>query len=421
MNQISIIFTMLSGMSVASTAGTIAEKKKIWLTQVTAMVNLSTMLVEPATRVAGRNISAKPVANAPEVAQRRLHLQLARLQGALERLPDEGLAEQLLRLDDQVAAVGPVQGARAQLAITGVERALIGAVLDTTEQVVVGRMRLEHHRRAAIDRVADHQARAVLLLEQHAVLCLRAVLVDQLLDHGLQQVDLHRLQISLDAGVLGILFRKGRQQRLQCLTDGLVIELAQLVGGLALPLREAGQLFVQPHFQRGNIFVVTLALGFRQLSEFGLVQRLAVLHRGEGDIGAVAVEGDFLLERKLLDDVQRLVVALVEGAVDGALLLLEGGRLEHCREGGQQVVDQLIDIGDERTRGTRRQLQRTRLARLVEVDEELELVRQVSRSARADMLDVSALRQLVQARDVQALQVQGRFLESKFGGTDLAL
>lgn len=39
-----------------------------------------------------------------------------------------------------------------------------------------------------------------------------------------------------------------------------------------------------------------------------------------------------------------------------------------------------------------------------QADEELELVRQVSRSARADMLDVSALRLLVQARDVQALQ-----------------
>ncbi len=39
-----------------------------------------------------------------------------------------------------------------------------------------------------------------------------------------------------------------------------------------------------------------------------------------------------------------------------------------------------------------------------QADEELELARQVSRSARADMLDVSALRQLVHARDVQALQ-----------------
>ncbi|WP_312944116.1 AAA family ATPase [Stutzerimonas kunmingensis] len=39
-----------------------------------------------------------------------------------------------------------------------------------------------------------------------------------------------------------------------------------------------------------------------------------------------------------------------------------------------------------------------------QANEELELVRQVTRSARADMLDVSALRQLVQARNVLALQ-----------------
>ncbi|WP_278401368.1 AAA family ATPase [Stutzerimonas kunmingensis] len=39
-----------------------------------------------------------------------------------------------------------------------------------------------------------------------------------------------------------------------------------------------------------------------------------------------------------------------------------------------------------------------------QANEELELVRQVTRSARADMLGVSALRQLVQARDVLALQ-----------------
>ena len=39
-----------------------------------------------------------------------------------------------------------------------------------------------------------------------------------------------------------------------------------------------------------------------------------------------------------------------------------------------------------------------------QADEELQLVRQVTRSARGDMLDVSPLRQLVQARDVIALQ-----------------
>ncbi|MFL9815369.1 MoxR family ATPase [Stutzerimonas sp. VN223-3] len=39
-----------------------------------------------------------------------------------------------------------------------------------------------------------------------------------------------------------------------------------------------------------------------------------------------------------------------------------------------------------------------------QVDEELELVRQVTRSARTDILDVSGLRVLLQAKDVQALQ-----------------
>ena len=110
-----------------------------------------------------------------------------------------------------------------------------------------------------------------------------------------------------------------------------------------------------------------LALGFRQLSELGFIQRLAVGHRGKGDIGAVAVQGHALLQRQLLDHIQRLVVALVEAAIDGAFLLLIGRRFEHRREGGQQIVDQLVDIGDESTRGAGWQLQRARLARLVEM------------------------------------------------------
>lgn len=46
---------------------------------------------------------------AAEFGQRRLHLQLARLQGTLERVPDERLAKHLFRFQDQEAAVGPVQ------------------------------------------------------------------------------------------------------------------------------------------------------------------------------------------------------------------------------------------------------------------------------------------------------------------------
>ncbi|MCY1519457.1 hypothetical protein D9M68_542090 [compost metagenome] len=111
----------------------------------------------------------------------------------------------------------------------------------------------------------------------------------------------------------------------------------------------------------------TLALGFRQLGEVRLVQGLAILHRGEGDVRAVAVEGDILLQRQALDHIQGAVVALVEGAVDGALLLLEGGRLEHGREGGQQVIHKVLDVADEALGLPWRQLDGARLAGLVEM------------------------------------------------------
>ncbi|MNO78890.1 hypothetical protein D3C76_700440 [compost metagenome] len=50
---------------------------------------------------------------AAQFGQRRFHLQLARLQGALERIPDEGLAEHLLRLQHEEATIGAMQCARA--------------------------------------------------------------------------------------------------------------------------------------------------------------------------------------------------------------------------------------------------------------------------------------------------------------------
>jgi hypothetical protein len=111
----------------------------------------------------------------------------------------------------------------------------------------------------------------------------------------------------------------------------------------------------------GNVVVEALALGFRQLGELGLVQRLAVGHRGEGDVAAVAVQATSF-SSEALDHVQRLVVALVEGAVDGAFLLLVGRVLEHRRERRQQVVDQAVDVADERGGAARRQLQCAGLA-----------------------------------------------------------
>ncbi len=56
----------------------------------------------------------------------RLHLQLARMQGTLEGVPDKGLAQQLLGFQQQKTAVCPMQCAGADMPITGYQRALLG-------------------------------------------------------------------------------------------------------------------------------------------------------------------------------------------------------------------------------------------------------------------------------------------------------
>ncbi len=256
---------------------------------------------------------------------------------------------------------------RTQLPVAGVERPLVRAVLDAAEQVVVGRVRLEHHRRAAGRVVDDGLVRRVLLDQPLLALGVGAAVVDQLVDHGLQQVQLHRLQVGADARVVVVLLHQRRQQGLQGQGDGFLVELAQLVARLALPLRQARQFLVEVLLEGGDILVETLALGFGQLGEFGLVEGLAVLHRGEGDVGAVAVQRHVLLQGAPLHRVQGAVVALVESAVDGVLLLLVGRMLEDRREGRHQVVDQTVDVGAEFGRAARRQLDHPRFARLVEI------------------------------------------------------
>ena len=289
------------------------------------------------------------------------------MQGPLERVPDEGFGQQLVRLDDQETAIGAMQRTRAQLAIIGVERPLVGLVFDAAEEVVVGRMGLEHHRGTTSDMVADDEIGLVLLAQFLAPLHVGLGVVGQLLDHRLEQIHLHGLQIGTDAGVVVVLLRQRRQERLQGLDDGVLVQRPQLIARLAPPLRQAGQLFVETFFETGDIGVKAFALGLGQLGEFGFIQRLALLHRREGDIVGIAIEGDLLFQRELFHHVQGLVVALIERTFDGVLLLLECRMLEHRRKGGQQVVDELRHVGHEGLAFTRWQFQGAGSARLFEM------------------------------------------------------
>ncbi len=188
-----------------------------------------------------------------------------------------------------------------------------------------------------------------------------------MLDHGFQQVHLHRLQIAAHRSIFGVLLRQRRQQWLQGQGNGFFIQLAQLVVRLALPLRQAGQLFVQSLFQFGNILVEAFAIGFRQLREFGFVQRLAIAHRREGHVAAVAIQRHAFFQGQALDHIQGAVITLIETAIDRAFALLISRVFEHGREGCQQVVDQMVDIANKSARATGRQFQGSGLAGFVKV------------------------------------------------------
>ena len=257
------------------------------------------------------------------------------------------------------------------MAIAGHQRALLRRVFDPTKQVVVGRMRLMHHGRATVGRMANNQAGAVLLGEQLLLVgvrpALQRALLDQLINHRLEQVLTHCLQVLAYRLVATIGFQQRLQQRLQRVGDGFFVQLTQLIAGLTLPLRQAGQLLVEVFFQSRNVGMKAVALLFGQLGKLGFIQRLAFFHRSKRDVLRVAIKSDALFQRQPLDRVQRAVIALVEGAVDGVFALLVGGMLKGRRKGRQQVVDQFLDGFDQLSGRPRRQADDPGLARLVEV------------------------------------------------------
>ena len=71
---------------------------------------------------------------------RLLDADLARLDGALQSLPGERRQEEPARIDQEIAAVGPVQRARLDQEEIRHQRAHLREVLDAADQVAVGRV-----------------------------------------------------------------------------------------------------------------------------------------------------------------------------------------------------------------------------------------------------------------------------------------
>ena len=87
-----------------------------------------------------------------------LDADLAGLDGALQCLPGEGGEQQLARIEQQVAAVRPMQRAGLDEQKVGHQRAHLGDVLDAADDVAVNGVELLDDRRAGggIVAVGDH-------------------------------------------------------------------------------------------------------------------------------------------------------------------------------------------------------------------------------------------------------------------------
>ncbi len=98
----------------------------------------------------------------------RLDSHLLAEQRALERVPGERLDEQVARVEDEVAAVGAVQGTRLHQVEVRDQRPHVRSVLDAPHEVLDGRVVLVDDGGAVRPRVIDEEIDEVAAVGRHA-------------------------------------------------------------------------------------------------------------------------------------------------------------------------------------------------------------------------------------------------------------
>jgi hypothetical protein len=201
----------------------------------------------------------------------RLDADLVRQQRTLQRVPGEGLRQQLHGIDQQVAAVGAVQQPGLDVAEVGDQHAEMRHVIDAADQVLVRRqVGIDDGRAVAaagIDQKIDLIAPQLLGLRGGGIaiaVLARAEGVGVVDDRGA-----HRLQVGGHLGQLGI----------ACLglVDGMVHR--QLRGRTVQAAQPVGMLLAQSHRFAQHMHQLVLQLLHRLLQALPLClrQRLELL------------------------------------------------------------------------------------------------------------------------------------------------
>ena len=299
----------------------------------------------------------------------RFDLDAAPVQRALEAGPRERLAQQLARVDQQVAPVGAVQRTRADQPEVGDQRAELRAVVDAPDQVGVGReLHLDDRGRvfaAAGGQQVDLVARQVGRRRERIGGCVLGG--PQEVVGVLEHVGVDRREPFVDP--VGL--RPLGADIVEHVADGelgrIVVQLAHALDLLLAQPHSFAHHALQALLQRLDALAQPLLVGLGQLAEVVRAHHVVVLDRCQREAVGGANQHDAVAHRLVVERRQCLGLALGHLGLDPLDLGTVVVGLERRRNRGLELVDQPSHVLAKLRAAPLRQSERDRPVRFGEV------------------------------------------------------
>jgi len=283
----------------------------------------------------------------PVALRQILDADLAVTDGALETLVHVRVAEHVLDVEDQVAAVGLGERAGADHREVGQQGAELRPPLDAPDQVGERRVGLDDDRRSLGVRVVDDDvdlvAGEVRLLpgqpqprNRHRLLFAIAEVLDVVDD-----VLLYSLQVLADLLVVRVALLEVVHERAQDVHRDLLVEVAELLLHGVLDDLDLGHDVANLFFEFFHLLVEDAASGLFQGLVFFLGERLAVVDGDGPETHRRALELETALPGDALERLEELRLALLMTLRGATALLLVFLALERLGDLLLEVVDEL--------------------------------------------------------------------------------
>ena len=302
----------------------------------------------------------------------RFDTDLARRQGALERLPGKRLGQQLDGIQHQIAAIGLMHCAGLDQHEIGDQRPQLRGVLHPADQVLVSGVLLVDDRRAPLPVVIDQQVdpetgevgrfRHGQQIRRRRLLLRMAKIV-----HVLDDILLYLVQVGQHRRKLGIVLTQRIDEVAHGKQHRFFIELAHFLDAFATQALHLMDRLFQHFLQHGGIALDPFALILWQLGVLVRADDFAILGRREGKTVGGTQQGDFPLGGGIAHFGECLGLALAEIVVDLAQAATVFITFEHGRDGCAQFAHQLLHIVAQFDSGACRQSDHARFVRLREI------------------------------------------------------